>query len=643
MWFYSIRSKLICSFLSIGLITGFVSLLVGTYLLYGSVFREAKNRVRLNLNATEEIYQTKINSIASTLTILSLQPGFRSDFRKRKIPELISRLNSIAKHIDLDFLGLVTEEGRVLCRMGSDPLPSKTGKIANPVTALVFDRMAPVLGTAVLSRQFLYAESPKLAERARIRLIPTNPTTQVAAGEETSGMALVFGIPLFDRDVLIGVLYGGNLLNQSQTLVDAVRDKVFQSEMYKGHNLGTATIFLGDIRVSTNLLTSGGKRALGTRAIKKVKDLVLSEGKIWTDRAFILDNRYLTAYDPIEDIFGNRVGMIAVAVLEEKYSDIWKKFLLVLILINVAGVIFAVGFGYLLEDKIMKPVHQLIKASRQVSEGSVTPDIGPIAKDKELSVLQNTFKDMIAAMARRREAAQSHIFRSERQASIGRLAAGVAHEINNPLTGVLTFSHMLLRRKDIGPDIRSDLEMIAKSTERVRKIVKGLLDFSRETKLDREPTEINRLISSTISLIENQALIKGVSIKFDPGENLPVFTLDRSQFQSVLLNMIINAIDATDPGGIITINTATGLSAEDTGQKGIEITIADTGCGISPENIDKLFDPFFSTKEVGEGTGLGLAVSHGIVRRHGGTIRVQSEVGKGTRFFIWLPIEEQTE
>jgi two-component system NtrC family sensor kinase len=250
---------------------------------------------------------------------------------------------------------------------------------------------------------------------------------------------------------------------------------------------------------------------------------------------------------------------------------------------------------------------------------------------------------MVAAMGRRRAAAQNQLLQSEKQASIGRLAAGVAHEINNPLTGVLTYTHMLLRRTDIGDEIRSDLQTIAESTERVRKIVKGLLDFSRQTKLDKEPTEVNRLVQSAISLMENQALVRGIGIKFDPGENLPVLILDRSQLQSVLLNMIINALDATEPGGSINIYTAIALSASDTGQKGVEITIADTGCGIPPKDLDKLFDPFFTTKEVGQGTGLGLSVSYGIVQRHGGTIRVQSEVGKGTRFFIWLPIDRQAE
>jgi two-component system NtrC family sensor kinase len=198
---------------------------------------------------------------------------------------------------------------------------------------------------------------------------------------------------------------------------------------------------------------------------------------------------------------------------------------------------------------------------------------------------------------------------------------------------------MLLRRKDLNTEMRADLETIAAATERVRKIVKGLLDFSRQTKLDPEPTDINRLVSATVGLLENQALVKGVAVKFTPGENLPMLTLDRSQMQSVLMNLIINALDATAPGGQIKIFTAPGLSGDGAIQKGVEITVADTGSGIPPEHLDKLFDPFFTTKAVGQGTGLGLSVSQGIVQRHHGHIRVQSEMGKGTRFFVWLPIE----
>jgi two-component system, NtrC family, sensor kinase len=288
----------------------------------------------------------------------------------------------------------------------------------------------------------------------------------------------------------------------------------------------------------------------------------------------------------------------------------------------------------------------LIKASQEVSEGSLKPEIGPISKDQEMRVLQNTFKDMVESLEERdrhrKAEAENRLIQSEKQASIGRLAAGVAHEINNPLTGILTFIRILQRSKDIGDNNQSHLTKIAESTVRVKNIVKGLLDFSRQTELNRESTDINMLIRSVISAMENQALVKGVSIKFSPGGNLPMLTLDRSQFQSVLLNIIINALDATEPGGSITIHTATAVSASDSGHRGVEITIADTGSGIPPDNLDKLFDPFFSTKEVGQGTGLGLSVSYGIIQRHGGTIRVQSELEKGSTFFIWIPIEEKS-
>ena len=636
--FYSTRSKLIASFLVVSFLVGAVSLFIGGQLLYKAVLSEATNRVRLDLNSAREIYQTRIKTIKCPLSITALGFGFLSALNRGDAPELVTRLERLAQQAELDFAGIVTNEGTTVCRIGSDSIPKETVQAANPIADLALKRRVAISGTVVLSEEFLSTENPELADRARIRLLPTPRAAPRAEKEELSGMALAAAIPIFEKGELLGVIYGGVLLNRSQTIVDTVRDTVFQQETYKGRSIGTATIFFKDLRISTNVLTPDGKRAIGTRVSKEVKEHVLAKGKKWTDRAFVVSDWYITAYEPIEDILGERVGMLYVGVLEAKYADMRSKALTVLVLIIVAGMALAVGLGYVLADKIMNPVHRLIKASQQASEGSLTPEIGPISKG-EIGVLQNTFQDMVAAMGRRSAAAENRLLQSEKQASVGRLAAGVAHEINNPLTGVLTYTHMLLRRKDIGDDIRSDLQTIAESTERVRKIVKGLLDFSRQTRLDQEPTEVNRLVRSTISVMENQALVKGVSIEFNLGENLPMLTVDRSQFQSVLLNIIINALDATEPGGSIRVSTGISLSASDTGIKGVEIAVTDTGCGISPEDLDKLFDPFFTTKEVGQGTGLGLSVSFGIVQRHGGTIRVQSEVGRGSTFTIWLPVD----
>lgn len=428
--------------------------------------------------------------------------------------------------------------------------------------------------------------------------------------------------------------------------MDTVRDTVFQNETYKGRGIGTATIFLKDARISTNVLTPDGNRAIGTLLSRQVRDHVLITGNRWTDRAFVVSDWYITSYEPIIDIFGERVGILYVGVLEQKYVDMQKKVQTVFILITAAGMLVAVGMGYFLAHKFMKPIRNLISASREVSKGNLNPETGPISKD-EIGVLQNTFIEMLSSIRERdkRQKAESEIklLLSEKQAAVGRLAAGVAHEINNPLTGVLTFTHMLLKRKDIDEEMRSDLTTIAKATDRVRLIVKGLLDFSRQTLLEPEPTDINDVVRSAIKLIENNALLKGVNLYFEPAEGLPVKTVSRSQIQSVILNILMNALDATESGGAITVMTSIGQTGGCIEENGIEISISDTGCGIQPLNLKKIFDPFFTTKEVGKGTGLGLSLSYGIIEKHGGSIHVQSMVGKGSTFTIWLPVETNGE
>jgi two-component system, NtrC family, sensor kinase len=645
--FYSTRFNLISSFIGVSFLVGIVSLIVGGRIIDNAVRNEAENRMSQELNAAYELFKQREDEIALALNVITLDHDFRRSLKNNDTLDLFIRLQEISNHIDLDFGGVYTSANSTICRMGTSPTCEKVSSFNNPMGDLALDERGPVSGTVKLTQDFLKRENPELAEQAKMEI--NSPTTGISESQNsnkyTDGMAVTAAVPLYEDGEPLGVVYGGILLNKDNSIVDKVIKSVFQREIFKEKNVGTATIFLRDLRIATNVMNFEGQRAIGTRVSTEVKNKVLIGGERWTDRAFVVNSWYITAYRPVEDIFGDRIGMLAVGVLEEKYDAIRNRAITVFAIITLAGVIVAAVLGYILGRRLFKPVHRLIEASKEVSQGELSPEIGPMPKG-EIGVLQQTFTEMLESLRERdrQQKADSEIklLQSEKQASIGRLAAGVAHEINNPLTGVLTFTHMLLRRDDLAEDIKEDLNTIVGATERVREIVKGLLDFSRQTEIKPELTDINALIRKAMNLVENQALVKGVMICFDPEENLPKRTIDVNQMESVIINILINAIDSMEPGGHIIINTSLTLSTEKYSKKGIEITIIDTGCGISPENLDKLFEPFFTTKEVGKGTGLGLSVSYGIVERHGGTIRVKSKVGQGSTFIIWLPLEEKT-
>ena len=657
------RFRLISSFLGVSLLIGGLSLAVGGRLIYGAVLGEAHNRIRQDLNAAREMYRSREQQQRVGLGLLAGEAGFRTALREGRVDELRSRLQSVRAQLGLDFAGVERAGGGPTgggSLGGSDALtsastvvegrPAAGGRPFHPVAALALARGRAVYGTEILDERLLAAEGRELARRARIPLSPPPPAeTSPPAGtspqaEETSALAVAAAVPVYEGSTLLGVVYGGAVLNGSTEFVDAVRDTVFQSELHRGRIIGTVTVFLRDLRIATNVLTPKGKRAVGTRVSREVKERVLDRGEPWTGRAFVVDDWYITAYEPLTDVLGERVGMLYVGVLEAKYVELRRALLSVFFLIILAGVGLAIGLGYLLGNRILRPVHQLIAASERVSQGDLSPRIGPISRS-ELGTLQRTFQKMLSSLRERdrllKAESESKMLLSEKQASVGRLAAGVAHEINNPLTGVLTFTHLLLRRTDLDEQVQADLQTIADSTERVRHIVKGLLDFSRQTVLEPEPIDVNALIRDTLNLVTNQALMKGVIFCFDAGEGIPLRTLDRSQMGSVLLNIFLNAIDATERGGHVNVSTDLTVSTGRLNARGIEIVVADTGCGIPPENLDRMFEPFFTTKEVGKGTGLGLSVSLGIVQRHGGTIRVRSKVGQGSTFLIWLPLDEE--
>jgi signal transduction histidine kinase/ferredoxin len=228
---------------------------------------------------------------------------------------------------------------------------------------------------------------------------------------------------------------------------------------------------------------------------------------------------------------------------------------------------------------------------------------------------------------------QDQLIQSEKLASMGQLAAGVAHEINNPLGTVLLYSDLLLRELPQGDARSEDLRLILTEAKRCKTIVQALLNFARQNKVLAQATNVNRLCREIVEEVERLPLFGQVRIELQLGPHVPEINADPAQIRQVLLNLLDNAAEAMPEGGTVTITTCR-VSA---GGDGVEISIQDTGCGISEENLARLFTPFFTTKPIGRGTGLGLAISYGIVKMHRGSIDVQSEVGVGTTFIIRLP------
>jgi PAS domain S-box-containing protein len=241
-------------------------------------------------------------------------------------------------------------------------------------------------------------------------------------------------------------------------------------------------------------------------------------------------------------------------------------------------------------------------------------------------------------MERRLQETHLQLVSSEKMASLGKLAAGIAHEINNPLGGILIYSSLMMEDLSEEDPRRGDLSRIVQEAGRCKEIVKSLLEFARQTEPKMEPTDINRAINDGLFFLVNQALFHNIQIIKRLDSFLPFVRGNASQLKQVFMNIIVNAAEAMHGSGTLTITTS---SAPD--RKTVFVEFTDTGEGIPEENFTRIFDPFFTTKEVGKGTGLGLATSYGIVEDHGGKISVRSKVGEGTTFTIELPIHQGTQ
>lgn len=338
----------------------------------------------------------------------------------------------------------------------------------------------------------------------------------------------------------------------------------------------------------------------------------------------------------------------------------WRAFAVTAIEI----LLISVCIFYFTRRFVARPVQSLVAATKRIShlelDQPIEIDGGGSEEIEELSQSFNTmrkrlcnaiaeqdqFAERLEAKVEERttqlKAAQAKLMQSDRMASLGQLSASVAHEINNPVSGVLNLA-MLMQRilkddgipKDRIPEFRKYLGQVISETTRVGRIVSDLLSFSRRSKPQRSLADLNKIVRSTLSLVSHKAKLANVEVETRLQEDLPNIPCDNSQIQQVSLNLVMNALEAIQHKGPGRVEVVTALSAE---RDSVLLTVTDNGEGIPPENLTKIFDPFFTTKPEGKGVGLGLAVLYGIVEAHGGEVDVKSKVGEGTTFTIKLPL-----
>jgi two-component system NtrC family sensor kinase len=631
---WRLQHILIISFALTTALTIAVGALLTYYRVINTYLTDAQDaRVGRDMDLANAFYNNKLNDIASTAGRVSslrsvrhnLPAASQGDTRALQIiqeaidneienlPSNAQRFIVVTDSQGTSIIEQVASNGRV--EQILSPIDWSTVPIAGSVLSLGQPQAAAEIIPASILSQL------GLEDQAHIALIDTPKAAPEPFDprEGTAGLVLVGAAPILsEQDTLLGSVLVGHLFNQDYTLVDRIKEVA---------GVDTATIFFGDLRVSTNVEDEAGKRAIGTRVSQEVFDKVLVRGEPFTGPAYVVNQWYITRYEPLRDHLGQVVGILYVGAKQAAFQRLMDSFRGQVVLIAGATILLAILIAIPLSWSISRPLTGLAKATRRVEEGDWSVRV-PVDGYREMGALAESFNTMVETL----KDTQEQLIQKEKLASVGQLAAGVAHEINNPLGSVLLYADILHKEApEEDQQQREDLQMIIREATRCKTIVNDLLNFSRQNEVLAQDTNLNQLLQELADEASRQEIFKKVQIVTDLDPGLPPIQADPHQLHQVFLNLMNNATEAMPDGGQLTLRTKKGTTPGF-----VTVEVEDTGIGIPPENMTKLFTPFFTTKPIGKGTGLGLAIIYGIVKMHRGQIGVQSTVGEGTKFTITL-------
>jgi two-component system NtrC family sensor kinase len=636
----SLLRRLFLYFAFLLVVSTCVSAVVGMYLMRRMVRVEAQRWVRSDLRAAWAVYDGELEHLRHMLECTAEKPSLRALLEAKDAVALQENLELMAHRYKLDFLTITDKEGKTLAR-GFPPFVEGDHQATDSYVAQALHGEHAV-GTQIIPQSLLRLEGEELIERAFMIFEPTPKTKPRAVDRETSGMVIKAAVPIRGANgETIGVLYGGKVLNRNYDVVDRVKDIVFKGERYKNKEIGTVTIFQWDLRISTNVRTANGHRAIGTRVSSDVYDQVLENGLGWYNRAFVVNDWYITAYEPIRDIDGAVIGILYVGVLEAKYADMRRDIMFVFLAIAILGGALLVVICYAIARRIVRPIIRLHDGALRLGKGHLDEQIEVPGTRDEIAELTEAFNDMAKSLrSDQEEMKRSNRELQELNRSYFEMLGMVTHELKNLINPVklyaTSFQSGLMGK--LNEEQGEAMDAIVRNLDRFDDMIRKYLSLSRversEVEIAPEAFDFRRdLVDKVLVNSDKEIRSHDMRVENRVPEGLTIWA-DRSLLTVVVQNLTFNAVRYGRDGGEIRI------FAEERPDE-VRVNVWNEGEGIPADRLETIFGKFTRLEREGArgkiGTGLGLFLARQIIEKHGGRIWAESEEGKFANLVFTIP------
>ncbi|MFT3816746.1 MAG: cache domain-containing protein [Rubrivivax sp.] len=608
-------------------------------------------KVRSDLAVAQGYFERVLAEVGASTRGVAESAALQSALADGRQAELMALLQRLRARERLDFINVRGPDG--LLRM-TDSGPAATIDRQSPAFLSSMRSLHSVDGAAdrtsveLLQPDQVALLAPALLARVPVPLVNTRNAAPTRRLREERALVLLSTQAVRDAEGrTIGHVQGGILLNRNLGFIDHINEIVYPEGALPFGSRGTATLFIDDVRISTNVRLfgpAGEERAIGTRVSQTVRDSVLGEGRTWLDQAFVVNDWYVSAYQPLADGGGQRIGMLYVGFLQAPFTRVKVAGLAVVGVLFFGVMIAAAVVSLRWARSIFRPLEQMEATMQRVEAGALEARVGAVASgdeigrlaghlDRLLGVIDGNTRELRrwnaeldAKVAERTQAladAQAHLVRNEKLAAVGQLTASVAHEINNPIAVIQ--GNLDLLRELLGPaaaPAAAELKLVDEQIERMRLIVTQLLQFARPTEFAGYVDSLQpaAVIDDCLVLVGHLLARTRIEVR-RRNAGVRSVAINRQELQQVLINLLVNAIHAMPEGGTLE------LTVRDDGDE-VLIDVADTGPGLPPELLAQLFQPFVTRKK--DGTGLGLWISRSLVERYGGDIAAVNR-GDGVR------------